>query len=321
VTFWDRGNADTIQSWSISANGKVIFFSTSVEEMNNPTRKCVPYEVLDIGKILLNDAGRVLVQLDQDGIHIKISFDETLQIAVQKLTQNTSNKKLLKLKHTNEEAETQPVVNIIKGLTSNGELTLPLKAFYMPSPGEEENDKSKLGEEWIKTVNDIQRTFSVDWKSSLHQSTAMNRHHTSYLCHKMSAYLQAHMRSLGVTNKGPEFDMNTLTSLGLPAGTSTTAQTIREWDERNLALHGHFYSGGVPHSTYPMSFQLIGDARNRNESLVEVPFNHMKTPRSFERTRELSEVHVQDMMKGNANAKSHDDIGILILNVELAKGT
>jgi hypothetical protein len=25
VTFWDRGNADTIQSWSISANGKVIF--------------------------------------------------------------------------------------------------------------------------------------------------------------------------------------------------------------------------------------------------------------------------------------------------------
>ena len=115
-----------------------------------------------MSKLLLYDAGCVKVKLNAEGIHIKISFDKTLQADVKKRTQTASNKKLLELQHTNEDAETQPVVKILNGLTSEGELTLPLKAFYMPSPGGEESDKSKLGEEWIKTVNQIQMTFSVD---------------------------------------------------------------------------------------------------------------------------------------------------------------
>lgn len=313
MQFWDRTIQNDVQSWSIDEAGIVSLFSTSIEDMQNPNRLIRRFAVLNISKLMMAKAGCVSIMIDHDGVHITVKMDDEIEKHVGEFARSLANEAIFSVKHFPSDDIKQPAQILLDELTVTGLLTLPLNAFFIPATSEVSHFDG-----WVKLVNSIQKALKINWTSSLHQSTAINNDHRNYLCSMFYAFITNNLTSVSPTNNAQEFDHDRIDGLAFQGGAVVVVESIREWDEKNFRKHGNIRDlQNLLIAKFPFSYQFIGDPRNRKGSLTCIPIQHMFTPREEERSRQLSDIHVDDV---EASLALSTESGTWILNVELTNG-
>ncbi len=264
----------------------------------------------------MSDNNAVMAEISGEGMHIKITTE--VESVKKVLTESVAQLKASK-KHDVKHYETgeQPMEHML-ALLVVGEIFLPLRYFYVPSP---DNSRAcaTLGDNYRGFTRRLLETFKLDWQSSIHHSSALTTDPILFICCTLYDYVHRHMKMITVKNTAGEFDTTKSEELGLQIR-EDKVDIDYEFDHENFVAHGSYFHKGTKHHKYPQAYQMVGGCRGRKGFLIDVPAQEMAPPRPEEAARKTSDQHIQDQVASLLTTASCGDAGEMAHNVVMHDG-
>jgi hypothetical protein len=264
----------------------------------------------------MSDKNAVNAKISGEGMHIRINTE--VESVKKALTESVTHLKASKEHDVKHYATGEQPIDHMLALLVEGEIFLPLRYFYVPSP----NDNracATLGENYHGFTKRILEKFKLEWQSSIHHCSALTTDHILFICCTLYDYVHRDMKMITVQNTAGQFDTTKSEELGLQIR-AEKGDIDYEFDYENFVAHGSYLDKGTKHHKYPQAYQMVGDCRGRKGFLVDVPAAQMAAPRAEEAARKTSEQHIQDQIASLLTTASCGDAGEMAHNVVMHDG-
>jgi hypothetical protein len=295
----------------------VFYIITFKGDTTEAERRFQAFDLFSIADLNLADLGAAAATITQAGMTIKLNIDnKRILEALEAKVGGHQNFSLIE----HPELGNQPVGALIERLVG-GSIFLPLWQFFMFQP----NDTialQKLGQNYLQFSSSIQQAFQVATTCCLHNTTTFTANHVAFACKSLFHFITANIKCLKVSNSVG--DITVLESSKLALQTHEVITNIekaeQEFNLRNFTQYGVYVRRGIPHCKYPGSDSMVGNYERRLDALIEVPVEHMLPLRDEERSRETSQIHINDQKRSLINTSTAGDGGLMAHNVELYTG-
>jgi hypothetical protein len=314
--FWETSVDRRQHRWALSDKG-TLYIVTFKGDTRHDARDLQAFDLFSFPDFNLIDLRAAEATIDHQGMTIKLNIANP-RIFEDLSTSIGRHKKLLGIEHTGVGG--QPIGALVEQLIK-GTIFLPLWQFYMFSP-EDKKEFKLLGQHYQHFAGSIQQALQVDVNCCLHNTTTFTPNHIAFAGKELHQFISSNLKCLKVFSYTGNITASESTKLALRTheNVTDTARADFEFNLRNFNKYGVYARKGLSHPKYPQSYQMVGNAERRLETLICIPIEHMLPPRDGEQSRVTSQVHVNDQKKSLINTSSAGDAGIMAHNVELYEG-